>query len=345
MKTHQLRTFASRIAIAALMLSGAPAGAAPVDFTGRGVFHFPSESGCPPGGVERAGGECNRIALDLPATRAAVDVAAHTIVVSSDAKQAGDAVVGDVLLQGSGVSEAGQRVPLSLQVLLRRAGKKWDLDIYVRAPVAGKFSEVTMDPYQISVREGASTRIILTPERARGLFADPSIARRVARSFVDVRSTDPANPSAADITIALGVGKLSASVLRAGLVLNEAGASGDLNQALATGTWSLELEALSKHIPLWVVQRELFLFGLEDHATLLGVRAAGFKKHDKLTFGARDGKGYLSFNGREAAFDGATASGRAFLQESFMGLILTWRHAKAVEAAARSPDSTKSPRA
>ena len=73
------------------------------------------------------------------------------------------------------------------------------------------------------------------------------------------------------------------------------------------------------------MQRELFRFGLEDQAALRTVRKDGFKKRDKLTFGAQDGKGYLRLNGKQAPFDTAAGAGRAFMQESFMGLILLWR--------------------
>ena len=326
-------TLPLRLALAALLFSSALAYAAPVDHAGRGVFRFASGSGCPLGAAA-VPADCNRIALDRTTAHATVDTAAHTILFDSAVAPGDEVLVGDVLLQGSGVADDGQRVPLSLQVLLRREEEEWDLDIYIHAPVGGKFTDVTMDPYVISVIEDKARRVIYTPEQARAMFADPSMARRLARSFVAVRPTNPAKPSAGDITIALGAGKMSKSVARAGFATNATGSFDALNQSFASGTWAIELEALSSHIPRWVVQRELFLFGLEDQAILRPLRQAGFNKRDKLVFGARDGKGYVGLNGKQAPFDNAAAAGRAFMQESFMGLILTWRRHMATQAVA-----------
>ncbi|WP_332877506.1 hypothetical protein [Massilia sp. S19_KUP03_FR1] len=344
MKTNQLGILASRLALAALMLHGVTVGAAPVEFAGRGVFHFTSASGCPPGGLDTTHTECNRIAIDRPDTRVGVNAENHTIVFSTGATQEKEAVVGDVLIHGSGVSEEGQRVPLSLHVLLRRAGKKWDVDSYIHAPVRGNFSSVSIDPYQIVAREGAQTRVLLTPERAHKMFADPSLRKRLARAFVSVRSTSAVNAANDNITVALGLGKFSTSVLRAGFTSSNPASAGDLARTFNNGNWAIELEALSDRIPRWVVQRELFLFGLDAHPALQTLREVGFKDHDKLTFGARDGKGYLRLNDQEAPFDGAAASGHAFMQESFMGMILAWQRTLAGQATAASSAAPKPPR-
>ena len=344
MKTNQFCTQASRLAFSAFMLHGVNVDAAPIDFTGRGVFHFASASGCPPGGRDPAQTDCNRIAIDLSEAKAAVDMTNHSIVFSSNTRHNKLLVVGDVLLQGSGVSKEGHRVPLSLHVLLRREGEHWDLDSYIHAPVGGKFSDVSIDPYQISVREGTKTRVILTPEQARSMFADSTLRKRLARAIVDVQSSDSSNPATGNITIALGFGKLSTSVLQVGFTSNRTHGPVDVDHAFQSGNWAVELEALSNHIPKWIVQREFFLFGLENQAALRTVLRDGFKNHDKLTFGARDGKGFLVFNGREAPFSGAIPAGHAFMQESFMGLILTWRRDVTSPAVDASPSATEMPK-
>lgn len=339
MNMNELRQPVMRIAAAALFLLGLNVEAAPVEYAGRGVFHFVSGSGCPPGGLDSAQADCNRIALDLPGAHAAVDVANHTIVFSSAITRNKEVVVGDVLLQGTGVSEEGQRVSLSLHLLVRREGNKWDLDSYVHAPVGGKFSDVALDPYQICVCEGTGTRVLLTPSGARGLFSDPAFARRLARSLVSVRANDDVDdPAATDgITIILGLGRLSTAVMQANYTTPGPATAGGIDQAFRNGDWAVQLQALSDHIPKWVVQRELFLFGLDRHPALSTVMKNGFKAHDTLEFGARGGKGFVRLNGREAAFDGAAASGHAFMQESFMGLILAWRLDRATAATARAP--------
>lgn len=333
---NRIRHLASGIATVAL-LAGAHAGAAPLEFGSRGVFHFASASGCPATGLQAVAADCNRIALDIPNAHASVDAAAQTIVFSSEAPEKDEILVGDVLLQGSGVSEQGQRVPLSVQLLVRRDGKKWSKDVYARAPVAGKFKQVQIDAYTISARQGDATKVLFTPDQARKIFADPSLKVRLARRLVGVKPSDKANSTAGDITVSLGIGAVSTSVVRVGFAATPP-AAGAQTQALASN-WSIDVEALSSRIPLWAVQRELFLFGLEDQPALSGVRQNGFNNNDKLTIGAINGKGYLRFNGRETPFDTAAASGHAFMQDSFMGLILGWRHRQATLAPAAAQAS------
>ena len=342
MKISELFQRAGRTALSALLLLGLNVQAAPVDYAGRGVFHFASEHGCPPGGSDIAQADCNRIALDLPDAHAARDAAGHIIVFSSAITHVEEVVVGDVLLQGSGVAEDGQRVPLSLHVLVRRKGSKWDLDSYVHASVSGKFSDVSLPPYQINVREGLNTRVLLTPERARRMFSDPPLARRLARSLVSVRTTHP-GAATPDITVALGAGKLSTPVMRAGFTTTGPAAIGNVDHAFRNGDWAISLEALSSQIPTWVVQRELFLFGLDRHPALRALLKDGFKSRDTLTFGVQGGQGYVRLNGRQAPFDSAAASGHAFMQESFMGLILAWRRDAAAAAAGTTAHAAPAP--
>ncbi|MBN3840565.1 hypothetical protein [Burkholderia sp. Ac-20349] len=323
---------ATRVACLALFAASAGVHAAPVDHAGRGVYHFASQSGCP--FANAAATDCNRIALDAPDVHARIDADAHAIVFSSDATRRTKDVLGDVLLQGTGVDVEGRRVPLSVHVLLRRDGAKWDRDVYVHAPVHGTFTDVRIDPYRVRVKEGEGERErdVLTPDETLALFAHPSLASRLARHLVKVRATDPKQPSADDITVALGVGGLTKSVARASFTSN-APHDADVDRALASGTWAIRFDALSNHIPVWVAQRELFLFGLDGSALVTDMRARGFRKSDRIEFGARDGNGYLRVNGREEAFAGATASAYAFMQESFIGLILGWRRDPAAAAA------------
>ncbi|KFG96321.1 hypothetical protein GQ56_0115875 [Burkholderia paludis] len=331
MPTTTMPSLATRIACLALFAVSAGAHAAPVDHAGRGIYHFASQSGCP--FASAAAEECNRVALDAPDVHASIDTDAHAIVFSSDATRHPQDVLGDVLLQGTGIDASGRRVPLSVHVLLRRDGAKWDRDVYVHAPVHGRFTDVRIDPYRVRVKEGDAERDVLTPDETQALFAHPSLASRLARHLVQVSATDPKQPSADDITISLGVSGLAKSVARASFTSN-APRDADVGHALASGTWSIRFDALSNHIPVWVAQRELFLFGLDGSALVKDIRERGFRKNDRIEFGARDGSGYLRVNGREAAFAGASASAHAFMQESFVGLILGWRRDPAAAAGA-----------
>lgn len=311
----------SMMCLAVLTLSGV-AHAAPSEFTGRGVYHFESDSGCA-AAIPNPDKICNRVALDVPDATASVDAENHTILIASEATHDSKTVIGDVLLHGTGLSEQGQRVPLSLHVLLRRSKTKWNTDTYVHAPVRGKFSDIRLDPYQIAVREGTQERVLFTAAQAHDVLAQPSLAARAASYFIGVHASDEKNPKADDITIALGVGKVSKSLLRASFTSDQPGTA-DLNTLLTGGTWNIKLQALSSQIPTWAVQRQLFIFGLEDSPLLADVRKRGFNKLDTLELGAVDGKGYLRYNGTEESFPAAATSGAAFMRDSFIGLILAW---------------------
>ncbi|NBF04103.1 hypothetical protein GV819_17595 [Pseudomonas sp. Fl5BN2] len=343
MKTSSFASFGYSMACLALLALSGQASAAAAEFSGRGVYHFASTSGCAEALTRSADSNCNRIALDVADASASVDPQAHAIVIGSDANHGSKTVIGDVLLHGSGIAADGQRVPLSLQVLLRRSGKEWKSDTYVHAPVRGKFSDIVLDPYQISVREGHGERVLFSAEQARKVLAQPSMAARVASYFVVVRPSDEQNPSADDITIALGVGRVSKALMRASFTSAQADNT-ELDQLLAKGTWNLDLQALSSQIPVWVVQRQLFVFGLEHSPLLQDVRQRGLNKHDSLELGAVNGKGYLRYNGREEAFATAPAAGSAFMRDSFIGLILAWHRSSQAAPASVVTDSTQQPR-
>ncbi|WP_241022631.1 MULTISPECIES: hypothetical protein [Burkholderia] len=332
-----MSSFVTRVACVALFAASVGAHAAPVDHAGRGIYHFSSQSGCP--FTNAATADCNRVALDAPDVHASIDTDAHAIVFSSDSARRTKDVLGDVLLQGTGVDGEGRRVPLSVHVLLRRDGAKWDRDVYVHAPVHGTFTDVRIEPYRVRVKEGEGERDVLTPDETLALFAHPSLASRLARHLVKVSATDPKQPFADDITIGLGVGGLTKAVARASFASN-APHDADVDRALAAGTWTIRFDALSNHIPAWVARRELFLFGLDGSALVKDMRTRGFRKNDRIEFGARDGNGYLRVNGREEAFAGAAASAHAFMQESFIGLILGWRRDPAGAAAAATKSTS-----
>jgi hypothetical protein len=336
MKRYSIASFGYSMACLALLALTGQANAELSKFSGRGVFQFASASGCAEavtGSVDR---DCNRIALDVEDAHASVDPLSHTIVIGADAVHDDKTVIGDVLLHGSGVSTDGQRVPLSLHVLLRRSDKLWKSEIVVHSPVRDKFSDIVLDPYKISVREGASERVILTPEEARNALAQPSVAARMASHLVVVRPSDEQDPSANDITVALGIGRLSKSLMRAKFTSVQP-ETVELNQLLAEGTWNLNLQALSGQVSISAIQRQLFVFGLEDSPLLKNVHQRGLNALDTLELGAINGKGYLRFNGREEAFPAASTCALAFMRDSFIGLILAWnRSSQAARASAVS---------
>ena len=289
------------------------------EFQGRGVFNFASGSGCPLAAVA----DCNRIALDDSYGRVELDRAAGTILFSNDQDYADDAVIGDVLLHGQAKAADGRVVPVSLHLLVSKDGQEWSSSVHAHAPVLGDLTEVRLDSYRIEAEVDGKRQALLTHEQALQTLASPSTAAKLAKQFVQVRDNrvEAAKLEYADITIALGLGKAALPAVRASL--HVPGGHGDLNKALNSGNWTLELQALRSRLPLSVIQRDLFLFGMEGVELLQPLRSEGFAKHDKLLLGARDGKGYLAFRGQQVDYPQAGDAAQAFLQDSFIGLVLS----------------------
>jgi hypothetical protein len=233
-----------------------------------------------------------------------------------------------VLLQGSGRSRSsqgnGQRVPLTFHALLSRSGNEWSVSSHAHSPIGGEFSNIRIDPYQVVVIEGSAERVVFTPAQIGETLSKPSIAARLANEIVQVQDNRTGGATDADITVGLGLSRASKSVARARFRAPSAKGS-ELSEAMRQGNWSLELQALSGQIPRQVVQRDLFLYGLESQSLLQPLMQRGFKKNEKLVLGAAGGKGYVRYDGQQREFAGADASARAFLQDSFIGLVLGWQ--------------------
>ncbi|HEX7865682.1 MAG TPA: hypothetical protein VF555_12100 [Variovorax sp.] len=333
--TFRSSFIARRLALG-LALAGAFTLAGAADFTGRGVFNFKSDTGCPFTALAGAGNDCNRLALDDPDTRAALDSTAHTIRFVNTRSYSEKTIVGDVLLQGSGQARSGQRVPLTFHALLSRSGNEWSVSSHAHSPIGGEFSDIRIDPYQIVVvNESTTNHVLLSADQIVEALAKPSLTARLANVFVQVDDNRPEGAKDADITIGLGLGKASKSVARARF--RAPGAKGhDLAEAMQQGNWTLELQALSGQIPRQVVQRDLFLYGLESQSLLQPLLQRGFRKNEKLVLGATNGKGYVRYDGQQREFAGADAAARAFLQDSFIGLVLGWQQQHAQQQPAKA---------
>jgi hypothetical protein len=324
-----------RRAALGLALAGGLTLANAADFAGRGVFNFKSDAGCPFSALAGAGNDCNRLALDDPETRAALDGAAHTIRFTNTRSYAEKTIVGDVLLQGSGQSRGGQRVPLTFHALLSRSGTDWSISSHAHSPIGGEFNDIRIDPYQVVVNEANTDRVVLTADQVIEALAKPSLTARLANVLVQVDDNRTDGAKDADITIGLGLGKASKSVARARF--HAPAAKGrELADAMQQGNWTLELQALSGKIPRQVVQRDMFLYGLESQSLLQPLLQRGFRKNEKLVLGASGGKGFVRYDGQQREFAGADAAARAFLQDSFIGLVLGWQQQQPQPVQARA---------
>jgi hypothetical protein len=326
-------SFIARRLALGLALAGAFTLANAADFSGRGVFNFKSDAGCPFAALAGAGNDCNRLALDDADTRAKLDAAAHTIRFTNTRSYAEKTIVGDVLLQGSGQARSGQRVPLTFHALLSRSGTGWSVSSHAHSPVGDEFSDIRIDPYQVVVNDAGTDRVVLSADQVVEALAKPSLTARLANVLVQVDDNRTDGAKDADITIGLGLSQASKSVARARFRA-PAAKGRELADAMRQGNWTLELQALSGKIPRQVVQRDMFLYGLESQPLLQPLVQRGFNKNEKLVLGAANGKGYVRYDGQQREFAGADAAARAFLQDSFIGLVLGWQQQQPAKAKA-----------
>ncbi|MWV15906.1 hypothetical protein F3I16_07545 [Pseudomonas sp. L-22-4S-12] len=310
--------------LAVLLALGLGSGFAQAEeFGGRGVFQFASASGCPLATTATPLSDCNRIALDDGHTRARLDGAGKTLVLRNGQDYADETVIADVLLHGQARAQNGQVVPVSLHLLISKEGQAWSTSLHAHAPVAGDLREVRIDAYRVEAEVQGKRQTLLHQDHALQVLSSPSTAARLAKQFVQVRDNrvEAAKAEYADITIALGVGPAALPALRASL--HVPGGHAELAKTLHGGSWTLELQALRSRLPLSVIRRDLFLFGLERVALLQPLQAEGFSKYEKLLLGAQEGKGYLSYRGQRIDYPQAGAVAQAFLQDSFIGLVLS----------------------
>lgn len=291
-----------------------------------GVHAFAGSQPCP-FSISAAANACRRVALADAETAVQIDAARHRIVLTNSKPYAGKTLIADVFLPATARDPAGQVVPLVLHAKISKSGKqRLSISAHGHGPVPGPFSQVTMEPWEIvGVSGPGREKQLLSDAKAVATLADPSLAARVTREFVEVEDSRPKGSRHPDITIKLGLGKLAASVLRSRLVLPEARDPEQLQQALHSGTWSLEMASLSNSIPLSVTRHELFLYGLEQQPLVQQIRSEGFRKGSRLIVGARDGVGYLSVGGESVAFPEAAEAAQRYMDLSFIGLILAWQ--------------------
>lgn len=311
-----MRSYAFALALPLLLAIGSSAHAA--EWRGRGIHALPSNGSCPFG--ELGVTECNRIALDDGHTRAHLDQTGK-ISFRNTHDYKDEATVADLLVHGRGATSDGVPVHLSFHLVLSKEGQRWSVNTHVHAPVVGNFDQVEIHGYTVEVNGPNGAEILLTPQQMRQALEQPSYKTRLAAKFVQIRDNRANADGSPDITVALGRSKLAASVLRARLH-GPAYRDDDLTALFKTGTWALELTALSRHLPREVIRREMFLYGLEALPALQPLLGEGLRKNDSLVIGATKGNGYVRFHGKTVPFAQAREAVRRYLQQSFIGMVL-----------------------
>jgi hypothetical protein len=319
-----------RWAVACLAVLAATHAAA-IEFAERGVHRFESRSGCPFGSESSV--DCNRVMLDDEFSRVDVFPAQRVILIADKTGAPSQKrSVGDVLLHGQARSAAGTQVPVSLRVALASEGGRINVQLHAQAPVAGKLSDLRLDPYTISVREGGVARVIVTPQQALDAFANPALGPRIGSEALQVQDHLAGKPRSkekdrysADATFGLGAAAPGRPLARMRFELKGDASPQVLPDTLLRGNWTLRVETLTSQAPMDEVRRLLVLTRLDRDPLVRPLIEKGWPRGTKLELGVDTNRGFLRVNGREIEYDAAAHSATQFLQDSYPGMVLLWQ--------------------
>lgn len=313
----------------------------------RGIYFFPGRVTCPLAGIgSRADDASNRLVLDDADTEVTIDRGSGRITVRNDRDYAKKTTVADLLFLADGISATGARTPFSIHLKVQKQGHKYRTDLHRHLRNQTPMVRADYEPFEVTASDGDRSTVVLDRARTDALCTKPSIALRIVKALmamkdhVDGVAQDPAAPGyrVADLSVGFGALGLDYMMARAQLVsLDAANAPlierGSVVEMLRDGAWELRLTALSEKWLPEVVQRDLFLFGLDELPLLREVRARGLRKGQTLAFRLRQGSGEVALDDATAPLPGAHDVARAYIEFHMLGGLL----AEHAEARARRP--------
>jgi hypothetical protein len=285
-------------------------------YHGRAVHYLDSETPCPKIGLgSRSERACLRIGIDDENSTVVLDRAKHKITFRNEASYPEEKIVGDVVMPGWAVSASG-RTPTGIHVVFRKKKDEFNTKIYSHAVTREKATKVELENYVVAFNDGKTETVVLTQEQAEEKVMNPGIAAKAAGFLFEIidnlakgadANLDP--KPLGDITVAIGEGSVADNILRGQFFQKHADAE-------------LRISALSDLVPKYIVQRDLFLYGLEDAPVLAEVKKRGLNKGENIVVTVKDGKGTVDFCGQKADLPGAANSIRDFLQTAGLGMLL-----------------------
>ena len=304
---------------AAAPAAGAPVATPPAveSFHGHGVFYPDAVTDCPQLGIGTRGPHaCLRIGLDDEHSAADLDRANHKIVFRNDGTYKSETIVGDVILPGWSESAKAGRTPVEVHVVVRKKGSSFSTKVYSHVVTHEKPTKVEIENLQVVLSDGKTETVVLTDEKAQKAVIDPGLAAKTAGFLTEITDNlEKASPKegepkpTGDITISIGLGPAAKKVMRV--------------QLFRTGADSeLRLTALSGLVPKYVIQRDLFLYGIEDAAAVADIKKRGLKSGETLVMSVHDGKGTVTFGKLVSDLPDAANSMRDFLETAFVGMVL-----------------------
>jgi hypothetical protein len=302
----------------------------------RGIYFFPGRVTCPLAGIgTRGDSESNRLVLDDADTEVTLDRDAGTIRVVNSKSYAKKTTVADLMFLAEGFAADGSRHPFAIHLKVQKTGHKYGVDLHRHLRNAVPIVRADYEPFVVTAWDKGTSTVVLDRARTDRLVSEPSLALRIVKAFMamtdnlDGVSQDPAKPGyrVADLSVGFGALGMNYMMARAQLVSLDTSnktliEAGDVPAMLRDGAWELRLTALSEKWLPEVVQRDLFLYGLDEIPLLREVRERGLKKNQTLAFRLGKNGGELALDGQTSPLPGAHDVARAYIEFHMLGGLL-----------------------
>jgi hypothetical protein len=301
----------------------------------RGVRYFPGRVICPLAGVgSRGPNDSNRLALENDDTEVTIDRRARRITFENTRRYPEKTLIADLEFLADGTTTRGAQTPIAIHLEIFKKGDALSLDLHRHLRTQEPLADADFEPFDVIVSGGPEPATVYTKERALALVRQPSLAHLMVKALMAMRDNtrgsnqDPRRKGyrVADLSLGFGALGLAWMLVRAELRSLD-GANGALIERgsvaamLREGAWELSLTALSDKLSS-IVQRDLFLFGLDREPLLEPVMARGLGAGETLAFRFQKGEGEIGLGGKSARMDGAIDVARAYLEFHLLGGLL-----------------------
>jgi hypothetical protein len=305
-------------------------------YNARGIYFFPGRIVCPLAGVgTRPADASNRLVLDDADSEVTIDRELRRITVRNDREYADKQIVADLMFLATGHGKAGERAPFSIHLKVQKHGHKYSVDLHRHLRHQLTMTRAEFEPFEVIAIDRGRSETLLDERKANGLCTKPSLALRVVKAVMAMRdhleglTQDPAQPGYRVVDLSVGFGAFGMAYMMARAQLTSLDAAnaplierGDVPEMLRDGAWEMKLTALSEKWLPEVVQRDLFLYGLDEVPLLRDVRARGLKKGQALAFRFARGHGEVALDGEATALPGALDIARAYIEFHMLGGLI-----------------------
>lgn len=305
-------------------------------FNTRGIYFVPGRITCPLAGIgKRPANASNRVVLDDADTEVTIDRESGRISVRNDRAYETKTTVADLMFLADGIAASGERTPFSIHLKVQKTGHRYEVDLHRHLRNQKPIVRADYEPFVVVACDRGESTVLLDRDRADRLISNPSFALRVVKAMMAMKDNlegvrqDSAAPGykIADLSVGFGALGLNYMMARAELASLDGGNAplierGSVVDMLREGAWEMKLTALSEKWLPEVVQRDLFLFGLDEIPLLAEVRARGLRKNQTLAFRFRKDGGEVALDGRSTTFPAAHDAARAYVEFHMLGGLL-----------------------